>query len=265
MAKAARSPLWFQLYVNKDRGFTRDLVQRAEAAGCAALCVTVDSPLTGMRHRERRAGFALPPGLERSNLKALGAATAGATHRPESTIYSAVLDPALTWKDIEWLRGISRVPLILKGVLSPEDASTAADSGSGHHRVEPRRQEPRHRAGDHRRLAAGRGRGGRTRADSDGRRGPARHRRAEGAGVGRLGGPHRPAVPVRPRRPGRRRGRQRRADPAPRIRDVDGADRPAVAEGDRSSGAVALEARPSASPAEFRLATTQTSPPDRLR
>ena len=131
MAKAARSPLWFQLYVNKDRGFTRDLVQRAESAGCRALCVTVDSPLTGMRHRERRAGFALPPGLERSNLKALGAATAGATHRPESTIYSAVLDPALTWKDIEWLRGISRVPLILKGVLSPEDASTAAEAAAG--------------------------------------------------------------------------------------------------------------------------------------
>jgi len=131
MAKAARSPLWFQLYVNKDRGFTRDLVQRAESAGCRALCVTVDSPLTGNRHRERLAGFALPPGMERSNLKALGAATAGASHRLESTIYSAVLDPALTWKDIEWLRGLSRVPVLLKGVLSPDDASTAAEAGSG--------------------------------------------------------------------------------------------------------------------------------------
>lgn len=132
MAKAARSPLWFQLYVNKDRGFTRDLVQRAESAGCQAMCVTVDSPLTGMRHRERRARFALPPGIERSNLKGLGAATAGGTHRPvEGTIYNAVLDPALTWKDIEWLRGISRVPLLLKGVLSPDDASRGAEAGVG--------------------------------------------------------------------------------------------------------------------------------------
>ena len=131
MAKAARSPLWFQLYVNKDRGFTRDLVQRAESAGCKALCVTVDSPLTGNRHRERRAGFALPPGLERSNLKALGAATASASHRLESTIYSAILDSALTWKDVEWLRGISRLPLVLKGILSPDDASRAAEAGAG--------------------------------------------------------------------------------------------------------------------------------------
>jgi 4-hydroxymandelate oxidase len=131
MAKAARSTLWFQLYVNKDRGFTRDLVQRAESAGCRALCVTVDSPLTGLRHRERLAGFALPPGIERSNLKALGAATAGDSHRLETTIYNAVLDPALTWKDIEWLRGISRLPLLLKGVLSPDDASRAAEAGAG--------------------------------------------------------------------------------------------------------------------------------------
>jgi 4-hydroxymandelate oxidase len=131
MAKAASAPLWFQLYVNKDRGFTRDLVQRAEAAGCKALCLTVDSPLTGNRHRERRAGFMLPPGIERSNLTGLGAATAGASHRLESTIYSAILDPALTWKDIEWVRGISRVPLLLKGVLSPDDASRGADSGAG--------------------------------------------------------------------------------------------------------------------------------------
>jgi 4-hydroxymandelate oxidase len=131
MAKAARSPLWFQLYVNKDRGFTRDLVQRAESAGCRALCVTVDSPLSGMRHRERRARFALPPGVERSNLKGLGAATAGGTHRSEETIYNVVLDAALTWKEIEWLRGMSRVPVLLKGVLSPDDASRGAEAGVG--------------------------------------------------------------------------------------------------------------------------------------
>ena len=130
MAKAASGPLWFQLYVNRDRGFTRDLVQRAESAGCRALCVTVDSPTTGLRHRETRARFALPLGLERSNLKGLGTGVGGAT-RPEGSIYNVVLDPALTWKDIEWLRGITRVPVLIKGVLGPEDAAKGADMGVG--------------------------------------------------------------------------------------------------------------------------------------
>src|SRR5262249_949991 len=121
MAKASSRPLWFQLYVNKDRGFTPDLVQRAESAGGRALCVTVDSPGIGLRHRETRSRFALPPGVERSNLKGLGESTAGASHRNgEGTTYSAVLDPSLAWKDIDWLRGFTKVPVLLKGILSPE-------------------------------------------------------------------------------------------------------------------------------------------------
>jgi 4-hydroxymandelate oxidase len=130
VAKAATGPLWFQLYVNKDRGFTRDLVQRAEAAGCRALCVTVDSPTTGLRHRETRARFALPPGLERSNLKGLVTGAGGAT-RPEGSIYNVVLDPTLTWKDIEWLRGLTKVPVLIKGVLGPDDAARGAAAGVG--------------------------------------------------------------------------------------------------------------------------------------
>jgi 4-hydroxymandelate oxidase len=146
MAKAARAcakasgrsdalgpaplPLWFQLYVNSDRGFTRALVQRAESAGCSALCVTVDSPVLGLRHRETRAGFTLPPNLERSNLK--GLETAKGSQRPgESTIYSALLDPTLTWKDIEWLRSISRLPVLIKGVVNPDDAAKGAAVGVG--------------------------------------------------------------------------------------------------------------------------------------
>jgi len=129
-AGSERSSLWFQLYVNPDRGFTRDLVQRAESAGCRALCVTVDSPTTGLRHRETRVRFALPPGLERSNLKGLVTGGGGAT-RPEGTIYNVVLDPALTWKDIEWLRGLTKLPVLMKGVLSPDDAAKGAAAGVG--------------------------------------------------------------------------------------------------------------------------------------
>jgi 4-hydroxymandelate oxidase len=128
-AAAKGGSLWFQLYVNRDRGFTRDLVQRAESAGCRALCVTVDSPTTAFRYREARVRFALPPGIERSNLKSLAASP---VHRTtEGSIYNAVLDPTLTWQDIEWLRGLSRLPVLIKGVLNPDDAAKGADAGVG--------------------------------------------------------------------------------------------------------------------------------------
>ena len=115
IAAAATQPLWFQLYIQRDRSFTRDLVQRVEAAGYQALCVTVDSPLLGARNREARSKFTLPPGLSRVNL------------RVQSTDR---LDPAVTWKDIEWLRSFARVPVVLKGILNPLDAAQAVQSGA---------------------------------------------------------------------------------------------------------------------------------------
>ncbi len=122
--------LWFQLYVQPDRGFTRALVQRAEAAGCQALCLTVDTPVLGARNRETRVAFQLPKGMTRANLESLSAATASSSHRPaEGAIYSGVLEPRLTWKDVEWLRGIAKVPVLLKGVLDAEDATRAAEAG----------------------------------------------------------------------------------------------------------------------------------------
>ncbi|MGH9837653.1 MAG: alpha-hydroxy acid oxidase [Blastocatellia bacterium] len=128
IAAAAKHPLWFQLYVQPDRAFTKDLVQRAEAAGCQALVVTVDTPVVGLRNREMRTKFTLPPGMDRPNLK--GLKTFSTSHLPpENEIYSAVLDPRLTWKEIEWLRSLSRVPVLLKGVLNPEDAERAVQAG----------------------------------------------------------------------------------------------------------------------------------------
>jgi 4-hydroxymandelate oxidase len=128
IAAAATRPLWFQLYVQPDRVFTRDLVQRAEAAGYKALVVTVDTPVVGLRNREMRIKFALPPGVERPNLR--GLQTSSTSHLPpENEIYSAVLDPKLTWKEIEWLRSFARTPIILKGVLNPDDAARAVETG----------------------------------------------------------------------------------------------------------------------------------------
>ena len=112
IAKSAKGPVWFQLYVQKDRAFTRDLVQRAEDSGCRALCVTVDSPTFGARNREDRAKKELPE-RELPNLQG-----------------KDYLDPSLTWKDIDWLRSFARRPVLLKGVLNPDDAATAVKAGA---------------------------------------------------------------------------------------------------------------------------------------
>jgi len=120
-AAASTQPLWFQLYVNPDRGFTRELVQRADAAGYEALVVTLDVPVNGPRDRELRAGFKLPEGLSRANLLSLGADLASAPHRPGGrNIYSVVRAPDVTPKDIEWLKSVTKMPVIVKGVLHPE-------------------------------------------------------------------------------------------------------------------------------------------------
>lgn len=129
IAQATTKPLWFQLYVQRDREFTRDLIRRAEVAGYQALVVTVDSPVLGARYRETRTKFNLPAGVERSNLKGLQTVVGG--HRTaEGTIYSALHDPKLSWKDIEWLRAQTQLPFLLKGILNPDDAARALDLGA---------------------------------------------------------------------------------------------------------------------------------------
>ncbi len=127
VAAATNGPLWFQLYVQPDRGLTRELVHRAEAAGYQALVVTVDTPVLGPRYRELRAKFKLPDGLDRANLRGLAAAT-GAQRPTEQNIFSATLDPKLTWKDIAWLRSITKLPVILKGIQNPDDATRAVQA-----------------------------------------------------------------------------------------------------------------------------------------
>lgn len=109
-------PLWFQLYLQADRGFTQQLVQRAQAAGCQALVLTVDAPVQGVRDRERRAGFRLPPGIS-------------AVHLEGAPPAASLLDTAPTWADVQWLLGITRLPVLLKGVMHPDDARQAAALG----------------------------------------------------------------------------------------------------------------------------------------
>jgi 4-hydroxymandelate oxidase len=124
VAATARSPLWFQLYIQPDRGFTGELIRRAEAAGYEALVITVDAPVNGLRNREQRAGFRLPPGVEPVNLRGL----------TPSAACSSVFDPAYEsglpkWKDLAWLKEQTRLPVLLKGVLAAEDAAKALEAG----------------------------------------------------------------------------------------------------------------------------------------
>jgi 4-hydroxymandelate oxidase len=128
---ATKSPVWFQLYVQHDRGFTRELVRRAVAAGCQALCLTVDTPISGARNREQRVHMTLPAGVGYPNLKGLKEAGNMAAHvaRRESSIFSSLLSADLTWKDVGWLQSIAGVPVLVKGVLNPADADRAVKEG----------------------------------------------------------------------------------------------------------------------------------------
>ncbi|MEU0281984.1 alpha-hydroxy acid oxidase [Streptomyces sp. NPDC006195] len=124
---------WFQLYWLKDRARTAELVRRAERAGCGALMLTVDVPVMGRRLRDARNGFALPGSVSAALLgdgpHSATAHTADDTGSAVARHTSAVFDPALSWQDVEWLRGLTSLPLALKGVLSPADARRSADAG----------------------------------------------------------------------------------------------------------------------------------------
>jgi 4-hydroxymandelate oxidase len=125
-----RVPLWFQLYVQHDRGFTRELVQRAEAAGYRALVLTVDAPVNGARNTEQRAGFVAPSGLGAVNLQGAKPLPPHTARPGEPPLFgSPLVEAAPTWRDIAWLREQTALPIVLKGVLAPADAVRAADEG----------------------------------------------------------------------------------------------------------------------------------------
>lgn len=130
IAREAQSPLWFQLYIQHDRDFTRDLVRRAEAAGYQALVVTVDAPVNGVRNREQRAGFVLPAGVEAVNLRGMRPLPTGSAQPDGGLLLGGpLLAAAPTWQDLRWLRSLTRLPVLLKGVMTGEDARRALEEG----------------------------------------------------------------------------------------------------------------------------------------
>jgi 4-hydroxymandelate oxidase len=117
--------LWFQLYLQPDLGFTQSLIRRAEDAGCSALVVTVDSPTCGQKNRDLRNGFNdLPAGMCCENLREPMNGNGRGKARP------IVFSPELSWKDIAWLRGVTELKIVLKGIVHPEDAKLAIRHGA---------------------------------------------------------------------------------------------------------------------------------------
>ena len=123
---AVHHPVWFQLYIFRDRGWSAEIVQRAVAAGCQALVVTVDVPVQGLRENLHRIDFSFPPEIPIPNL-------ARAEHgQDNSSLLKLVndnFDPGLTWADIEWLRGLTNLPIWVKGILRADDAQRAVQAG----------------------------------------------------------------------------------------------------------------------------------------
>ncbi|RKH11151.1 alpha-hydroxy-acid oxidizing protein [Corallococcus sp. CA047B] len=132
VARAASGPLWFQVYCFRERAVTAALIRRAEAAGYRALVLTVDTPRLGRRMRDVRSGFGLPAHVRAANFDT-DVSQALATRAPgESGIASHAardFDASLTWESVAWVRSVSRLPVVLKGVLTAEDAERAVAAG----------------------------------------------------------------------------------------------------------------------------------------
>jgi L-lactate dehydrogenase (cytochrome) len=121
-ARAPDQTQWFQLYVNKDRAVTKDLLQRAETGGCKAVFVTVDAPQLGRRERDMR--FKAP------QKSAVQEGDTVDTSRGTSKALSSFIDPSLSWADLEWIADITKLPVCLKGIQSGKDAVLATQRGA---------------------------------------------------------------------------------------------------------------------------------------
>ena len=152
VAEATGKPFWFQLYVIKDRGFSKDILARAVAAKCSALVLTVDLQVLGQRHRDIKNGMTVPPEIRIKNIIDVATKPAWAwsvlngRRKTFGNLAGHVkgmdnvnqlakwvgdqFDPALSWKDVEWIKKIWPGKIILKGILDPEDARTAVKLGA---------------------------------------------------------------------------------------------------------------------------------------
>ena len=152
VAAAVDKPFWFQVYVMRDRGFVRELVARSLAAHCSAIVITLDLNILGQRHIDVKNGLTVPPEITLGNLIDVARKPAWARSilrgkrknfgnlegrikgmegvKSLAQWVSQQFDPSLSWKDVEWIRGLWPGKLVLKGILDPEDAQIAAKTGA---------------------------------------------------------------------------------------------------------------------------------------
>ena len=152
VAAATKKPFWFQLYVMKDRDFVRNLIERAKAAGCSALVLTLDLQILGQRHKDLRNGLSAPPkftpkhiwqmmtrpqwclgmlATQRRTFRNIAGHAKGVSDLSSLSSWTAEqFDPKLNWDDVEWIKNLWGGPLILKGILDEEDALMAAKTGA---------------------------------------------------------------------------------------------------------------------------------------
>ena len=152
VAPKIKRPMWFQLYVLKDRGFMQNALERAQAAGCTTLVFTVDMPVPGARYRDAHSGMSGPNAPLRRYWQAMThprwAVDVGLLGRPHDLgnisayrgsptglqdymgYLSANFDPSISWKDLEWIRAFWKGPMVIKGILDPEDAKDAVRFGA---------------------------------------------------------------------------------------------------------------------------------------
>ena len=131
VADCTGGQLWFQLYLYRDRERARALIQRAQAAGARALVLTVDAPELGRREANERLGFSLPPHLEAPNVgtrEELARLEGSGSHL--TRYFAGLMDTSLSWRDLEWLRGVTDLPIVLKGILTGEDAALGIEHGA---------------------------------------------------------------------------------------------------------------------------------------
>jgi L-lactate dehydrogenase (cytochrome) len=148
LAREAPGPLWFQNFMYRDRGLTRSLAERAQAAGYRALVLTIDNQVLGQRERDLENGFVIPPRVTWRSVVDVARALPWALRMARAPLtfanyvseerkdivslaayMASMLDPTLHWKDVDWLRGVWRGPLLLKGVLHPDEARRALEHG----------------------------------------------------------------------------------------------------------------------------------------
>ena len=152
VAPKIQRPMWFQLYVLKDRGFMQNALERAQAAGCTTLVFTVDMPVPGARYRDAHSGMSGPNAPLRRYWQAMThprwAVDVGLLGRPHDLgnisayrgsptgladymgYLGANFDPSISWKDLEWIRAFWKGPMVIKGILDPEDAKDAVRFGA---------------------------------------------------------------------------------------------------------------------------------------